>query len=154
VLQFEEAYDWTQEVDQDGNSPAAVLANITGTPLWAPLSVLEGSAHTVSSMLEGLFISILSISCEEKIDGYKLARSMTPSDWATFRRGAMTRRVLAEVTKCLICPQLLQFVCGLQDLFYPLRDLQSNLRGYRKDVTGEEVRAVCKSFSPEILLDW
>jgi len=154
VLQFQEGYDWTQEVDQDSNSPAAVLTNITGTLLWAPLSVLERNAHSVSSMLEGLFISILSISCEEKIDGYKLAGSMTISNWATFRRGAMTGRVLSEVTERLICSELLQFICGLQDLFYPLRDLLSSLRGYRKDVTGEEVRNLCKSFRPEILLGW
>ena len=154
MLQFKAGYDWTQQVDQDGNSPAAVLANITGTPLWAPLSVLEGNAHSVSSVLEGLFISILSISCEEKINGYKLAGSMTIPKWATFRRGAMTGPVLAEAKERLICRLWLQFVCGLLDLFYPLRAMQSSVRDYRRDVIGEEVRAVCKLFSPEILLQW
>ena len=29
---------------------------ITGTVLWAPLSVLEGGQHSISSMLEGLLV--------------------------------------------------------------------------------------------------
>jgi len=41
---------------------ASSLMGITGTVLWAALSVLEGEQHSLSSMLEGLFISALSIS--------------------------------------------------------------------------------------------
>ncbi|DBB06549.1 TPA: hypothetical protein ACH3X1_012089 [Trebouxia sp. C0004] len=44
---------------------AASLTGITGTVLGAALFVLEGAQHSLSSMLEGLFISALSISCNE-----------------------------------------------------------------------------------------
>lgn len=53
--------------DWDRPRSAGTLSGITGIVLWAPLSVLAGGQHSVSSMLEGLFISALSISCNGKL---------------------------------------------------------------------------------------
>ena len=39
------------------------VRRITGTLLYAPVSVLRGEPHTVSSQLEGLFLSVLNLSC-------------------------------------------------------------------------------------------
>ena len=52
--------------------------SITGTLRWMPYSALDGRPHTVSSQLEGLFISLVDICCdgklgtvyEETVDGY------------------------------------------------------------------------------------
>ena len=43
------------------------FASIKGTVLWVALFVLEGAQHSLSSMLEGLFVSALSISCNGKL---------------------------------------------------------------------------------------
>ncbi|KAL0033196.1 hypothetical protein WJX79_009029 [Trebouxia sp. C0005] len=75
-------YDFSAAKDMAGNWDrprcAGTLSGITGTVLWAPLSVLEGGQHSVSSMLEGLFISALSISCNGKLDS---RHDMNPGVW-------------------------------------------------------------------------
>lgn len=42
-------------------SPTSKVTAITGTPMYAAVSVLSGGPHTVNSMLKGLFYSVLSM---------------------------------------------------------------------------------------------
>lgn len=72
------------------------LNNITGTVLWAPLAVLEGEQHSESSMLERLFISSLSISCNGKLAGRYAMRPSQLQHCARLRRGQLTRLELDE----------------------------------------------------------
>ena len=118
---------------------AGTLNGITGTVLWAPLSVLEGGQHSVSSMLEGLFISALSISCKGQLS---LWHDMNPNrlrDCAILRRGHLCAPALPELPS--IETHLKPLVTGLHDLFYPLQPLAS--RGYNTKVTVKLVQAVC-----------
>ena len=121
---------------------AGTLNGITGTVLWAPLSVLEGGLHSVSSMLEGLFISALSISCNGKLDS---RHDMNPDrlrHCACLRRGHLTTRALAELPR--IESHLKPLIIGLHNLFYPLPDCEDpKSRGYNTQVTVDLVQGVC-----------
>ena len=96
------------------------LIGITGTVMWAPLSVLQGREHSVSSMLESLFISTLSISC----NGRLYARhDMNPDrlyDCAVKRRGHLTSPVLYEQET--IKEHLKPLIEALHNLFYPMQN--------------------------------
>lgn len=99
---------------------ASTLGGFAGTVLWTPLSVLEGGQHSVSSILEGLFISALSISCNGKLD---LRHDMNPDRLqycAYLRRGHMTTPALCELP--CIESHLKPLIIGLHNLFYPLSD--------------------------------
>ena len=112
-------YRW-QEPQQRADSPTAGQPlNITGTLLWAPLSVLEGEPHTVSSMLEGLFLSVLSISCRGKLTGHGES-SGNLVWWSILRRGALSRHELPEQKH--VQRVLLPLVSGLHSLFWPVRE--------------------------------
>ena len=149
-LQYIEGHDWTAVDMQDPNSRASNLDNIIGTTLWAPVSILEGYAHTVSSQLEGLFLSILSIACNDHLDGYKRVGSST-HEWSNFRQAAMLRRDLLEERRVPI--HLRALIRMLHDLFYPMvrpsgvhkvpKDREFMMREYRMDVTAAEVQQVC-----------
>ncbi len=150
-LQYIEGHDWTSVIKQDADSPASNLDNtITGTTLWAPVSVLEGYAHTVSSQLEGLFLSVLSIACDDRLDGYKRVGSST-HEWSNFRQAAMLRVDLYE-ENCIRL-HLRALIRALHELFYPMvkpsgkhrvpTDRGFMMREYRMDVTAAEVQAVC-----------
>ena len=79
---------------QSASSPTG----ITGTVLWAALSVLEGGQHSLSSMLEGLFISAFSISCNGKLH---LRHAMKPDQLAlcaNLRHWHFTSPKLASAT--------------------------------------------------------
>jgi hypothetical protein len=76
---------------------ASSLSSITGTVLWAPLSVMEGEHHPESSMLEGLFISSLSISCNGKLTGRHAMRPSQLKMCASLRRAHLTRLELDEL---------------------------------------------------------
>ncbi len=118
---------------------AGTLNGITGTVLWAPLSVLEGGQHSVSSMLEGLFISALSFSCNGQLGP---RHDMNPNrlrQCAILRRGHLCTPALSELPS--IETHLKPLVTGLHNLFYPLQDL--NCRGYNTKVTVELVQDVC-----------
>lgn len=127
-------------------TPRSRLRAITGTPRYAALSVLEGSEHTVSSMLEGLFISILDVSCNFRLTGRHQMASVT---WtAALRRGTLLAKTLME--SHAIQSPLRAFVHALHELFYPLPG-GARVRGYRTDVTVEEVQSVCSTCGP---LSW
>lgn len=81
---------------------AGTGSSISGTLLWEPLSVLVGEQHSQSSMLEGLFISVLTISCNAKLAGRD---SMMPTDipfCALVRRGQLTAPKLQETPTLLL----------------------------------------------------
>ena len=143
LRQFRKGHDWTmvrrQRVHMDLDVSDDEGGWFTGTMFWARLSTLEGYAHTISSMLEGLFISVRSISCDGK--EFDLA-SASVSEWATFRRGMMIGAYLSEPER--IAAHLLPLVLDLHNLFYP-KTASCDLREYRTDVTAAEVQAVCQS---------
>jgi len=121
---------------------ASSLIGITGTVLWAALSVLEGEQHSLSSMLEGLFISALSISCNGKLH---LRHAMKPDQLAlcaNLRRGHLTSPKLAELPN--VATHLQPLIIGLHNLFYPLNRPTDSFRGYNTEVTLESVRGVCR----------
>ncbi|KAA6422365.1 MAG: hypothetical protein FRX49_07541 [Trebouxia sp. A1-2] len=134
-------YDFSAAKDMAGNWDrprcAGTLSGITGTVLWAPLSVLEGGQHSVSSMLEGLFISALSISCNGKLDS---RHDMNPGrlrHCAHLRRGHLCTPALSELSS--IESSLKPLITGLHDVFYPLQDSEDptyrnyNTKGGCKD---------------------
>ncbi|DBA90198.1 TPA: hypothetical protein ACH3X1_003501 [Trebouxia sp. C0004] len=121
---------------------ASSLTGITGTVLWAALSVLEGEQHSLSSMLEGLFISVLSISCNGKLH---LRHAMKPDQLAlcaNLRRGHLTSPKLAELPN--VATHLQPLIIGLHNLFYPLNRPTDSFRGYNTEVTVESVQGVCR----------
>ena len=124
------------------------LSSITGTVLWAPLAVLEGEQHSESSMLEGLFISSLSISCNGKLAGRHAMRPSQLKLCARLRRGQLTRLELDELPN--IAPHLKPLILPLHDLFYPKALPQGfplKARTYNTEVTRHMVQALCKSVS-------
>ena len=122
---------------------ADTLSGITGTVLWAPLSVIEGGQHAVSSMLEGLFISALSISCNGKLHSRHDMNPDRPQHCAQLRRGHLSTPALAEVPR--IESHLKPLITGLHNLFYPLWDSEgTNSRVYNTQVTVELVQGVCE----------
>ena len=124
------------------------LSSITGTVLWAPLAVLEGEQHSESSMLEGLFISSLSISCNGKLAGRHAMRPSQLKLCARLRRGQLTRPELDELPN--IAPHLKPLILPLHDLFYPKALPQGfplKARTYNTEVTTHMVQALCKSVS-------
>ena len=74
---------------------SADVWRITGTLLYAPLSVLRGEPHTVSSQLEGLFLSVLNLSCNGNTHAHDI-RSHKLEMWEISRHGALTRLQLLE----------------------------------------------------------
>ncbi len=76
-----------------------------------PLSTLQGYAHTISSMLDGVFISVLSIGCIGK--EFDLASSSV-SECQTFCRAIMAGPKLSEQERLAL--HLLPLVMGLHDL--------------------------------------
>lgn len=115
----------------------------TSTVLWAPLSVLEGAQHSVSSMLVGLFISALSISCNSKLDS---RHDMDPDRlryYATLQRGHLTTPALCELPS--VESHLKPLIIGLHNLFYPLPDSgDPTYRNYNTRVTVGLVQGVCE----------
>lgn len=129
------------------------LSSITGTVLWAPLAVLEGEQHSESSMLEGLFISSLSISCNGKLAGRHAMRPSQLKHCARLRRGQLTRLELDEFPN--IEPHLKPLILPLHDLFYPKALPQGfplKARTYNTEVTTQMVQELCKSVSPDLVV--
>ncbi|DBB03124.1 TPA: hypothetical protein ACH3X1_013355 [Trebouxia sp. C0004] len=121
------------------------LSGIIGTVLWAPLAVLEGEQHSESNMLEGLFISSLSISCNGKLAGRHAMRPSQLKHCARLRRGQLTRLELDEFPN--IAPHLKPLILPLHDLFYPKALPQGfplKARTYNTEVTTQMVQELCK----------
>lgn len=139
VLQFEEGNDWSSALAS--NSPKSTdVRHITGTLIAAPLSVLRGQRHTVSSMLEGVFLSVYSIACDGKLPRH-LIRNDRLLDWEIYRAGSLQRMQL-PVTPSVI-GTLRPLVDRLHDLFFPVEVGRSS-RGYCETVTVAAFQAACE----------
>lgn len=138
--QFVEGYDWSTGIAPDSPQGKDVR-RITGTLIAAPLSVLRGEPHSVSSMLEGVFLSVLSIACKGKIAGYELMTDNIKR-WEYTRAGALQRLELPEEDGIL--DHLKPLVHSLHDLFYPMPVDGSKTRGYRTNVTVPVFRDACQ----------
>lgn len=133
----------TQEVPE-GQPPGAQPGGFTGTLRWAPLDVLAGHAHTVSSQLEGLFISLHSISAGgNELSRIRHANVQDARHWASCRMYQFASVKLGEEER--IEPRLLLLVSGLHNLFWPLSHGKI-VREHRTNVTKEEVQDVCLRF--------
>lgn len=136
--QYVEGHDWSTGISFNPPQGQDVL-RITGTLIAAPLSVLRGEPHSISSMLEGVFLSVLSIACKGKITGYQLT---TDKKWEITRAGALHRLQLVEET--MIVDHLKPLVHSLHDLFYPMPVDGSKMRGYCTAVTVPAFQAACQ----------
>ena len=133
-----------QDMAGNWNRPrsASSLIGITGTILWAALSVLEGEQHSLSSMLEGLFISALSISCNGKLHLRHAMSCQSCLFVPNLRRGHLTSPKLAELLN--VATNLQPLIIGLHNLFYPLNRPNDSFRVYNTEVTLECVQGVSR----------
>ena len=127
-------WDWPTRPVRPGT-----VSDFSGTLVWAPLSVLQGSEHSVSSMLEGLFISVLSISCNGRLYARDEMNPDRLHDSAFKRRGHLTSTILYE--RHTIQEHLKPLIQALHNLFYPVQDAEG--RGYNTQVTVKQVQGVC-----------
>eukprot|EP00243_Klebsormidium_subtile_P012048 TRINITY_DN7138_c1_g4_i1.p1 TRINITY_DN7138_c1_g4~~TRINITY_DN7138_c1_g4_i1.p1 ORF type:complete len:692 (-),score=78.26 TRINITY_DN7138_c1_g4_i1:155-2230(-) len=129
-------------------SPTGSVQQITGTPLYAPLSTLCGDPHTESSMLEGLFISVLDRCSDGKLVG-RADMDFTDLPRATrARRGSLTGARLGELEHIPVA--LRSFVQSLHDLFYPMSSESRVLRTYCTNVTSSAVQDVCRRYNENL----
>ncbi len=118
-----------------------------------PLSVLEGEQHSESSMLEGLFISSLIISCNDKLAGRQAMRPSQLNFCASLRRGQLTKPELEELPNT--AQDLKPLILPLHELFYPKAPEQgfpSKARLYNTQVTTEMVQLLCKSVNRNLVV--
>ena len=114
--------------------------SITGTLRWMPYSALLGWQHTVSSQLEGLFISLVDICCNGKLC---TVYEQNVDDYMAVQLGLFAgERGISR--KLSIAPELGALVSELHDLFWPRYQQQGILRSCSMDVTVEQVQQVCK----------
>lgn len=129
------------------SSPGSDLQGITGTPAWAPYSLLLGQPHTMSTQLEGLFISLVHIACDGRGCGQDMLASMDLQSWAGLRcRQFATPEMMGEKR---MAQALLPLVRRLHGLFWKLPD-GGLLRHYQQDVTCEQVLQACLEVCSDI----
>ena len=124
-------------------TPSGHVTAITGTALFAAISVMEGGPHSLSSMLEGLFYSILFICSAGRVPGeraFKISRD--PEEWAIARRSSMTRPVQA-VMMHQVSAEHAGLVAALHMLFFPAHERAFE---YRDDVSVAEFCTACGPF--------
>lgn len=109
------------------------MERITGTPAWAPYSVLCGGPHTVSSQLEGLFISMYSIAVGHKRHAAK--GSQQHEDQCRARIAEFAHCKLAGLEQIPL--QLRPLITELHALFWSLPGgaRQQLMRVYQANVT-------------------
>ena len=137
-LALAQLYDleaWESRPDTPTNAE-----DITGTPLFVGKTVLPSHPHTVSTQLEGLFISLLAISCKEKLFGRHLVGIMPLSVWTCVRSGAMRRTHLHEDADIEI--GLRPFIRSLHNVFYTLAP-DGNQRLHNACIEPNAFRQVC-----------
>lgn len=103
---------------------------------------LPPPARAVSSQLEGLFISLVSISC----GGHMQGDTSFGSDVRSLRLFRLAQFGGVELLDARrVCQKLEPLVSALHDLFWPRQPgLGSLQRQYRDTVTPAEVQDVCK----------
>ena len=137
-MQMVESFD-------DMPSPTGRVDAITGTPMFAAASTLTGGAHTISSMCEGLFLSILFSSSGGNLpDAEGLNKGLSLQLLANLRRGTFSRSTPKDVWG--VAKQVAPLILKLHSLFWPSgNDLSTVV--YRKDVTTQEIMDACLSFA-------
>lgn len=134
-------HNWS-ELPSTTGKPAA----ISGTPMYAAVSVLEGGAHTESSMYEGLFYSLLSICRGGLMPDAWASKAKGPEDAANARRGYMMKVPPTDMWD--VPEDVAAFMRTLHALFWP--QPHPNAFTYQTDVTVEEVETVCAQFLYEM----
>lgn len=134
-----------QEHDELGAAVPTGLSGITGTLLWAPHSVLVGGPHTMSSQLEGLFMSVVYIAADGHVHGRHSPFQTDLEAWAARRRAQFGGEQLLNMNS--VCPALRPIVQRLHDLFWPFARGEV-MRRYRRDVTCKEVLQACLAVCP------
>ena len=132
--------DWGKRPSDEG-----APNRITGTMSFSARSVLGGGAHTVSSMLEGLYLSVLDIST----DGYSSRHSPSSVSEAKMLRSKQLEQQLEF--EHAIAEHVKPLVLILRDLFF--QPTSVTLRLYNEEVTAEDVHERCMSIIPDIKLD-
>ena len=135
--------DWTAKRHSEGGAPD----KITGTMLYSPLSVLDGGAHTVCSMLEGLYLSVLYISTDGKAGNFR----NPPRTIARAKEQRLTQLFQRQDDERFMAEKLRPLLLNLRDLFY--QPGSGIIRGYNVQVTPDDVRKVCKEFVSTTELD-
>ncbi len=135
VLQVIE--DWSELPSPTGN-PAA----ITGTPLFAAVSVLEGGPHTQSSMYEGLFYSLLYICRGGRLPDSWAFKFTGLAEAAKLRRGCMMCE--PPINTWDVPEEVAPFIRALHALFWA--EIQDGAFKYRTNVTAKELLDVCSQF--------
>mmetsp|Transcript_7857 Transcript_7857/g.13520 ORF Transcript_7857/g.13520 Transcript_7857/m.13520 type:complete len:679 (-) Transcript_7857:719-2755(-) len=137
-------FDWSsskvfesqEHMDKAERSEGGAPSVITGTMLHCPLPILLGHQHTMSTQLDGLFISLLYISCGGKVLGRKL-RGTDLDAWTAIRR----QQFCGGLCEPEIASHLKPFITDLYNLFW--EPLSYSLHKYVDTVTAEQFQAVC-----------
>ena len=119
---------------------SSMPTTITGRRLFAAISVLEGGPHSLSSMYEALFHSILFI-CSDGQQPRSPGYVDSLRKWSDDRRDGM--QWAPDMHGWGVQPQHVALIRALHELFYPATALD---RRYRIDVTLEEFAAACDPF--------
>jgi len=125
------------------DSPSGALEAITGTMMFAPYAVLCGECHTVSSCLEGLFISIVSISCDGRMHGQSNSGRQDRIVWQGIRLAQFGLPQMRDEARNM-APHLWPLVTRLHDLFWSVANRRQRI--HQTNVTPEMVQAVCQAF--------
>lgn len=134
--------DWTKR-HSEGGAPNV----ITGTMLYSPLSVLQGGPHTVCSMLEGLYLSVLYISTGGRAGNFR----NPPRTIKRATEQRLCQLLIRQDDEHVMAEMLRPLVLKLQHLFY--QPGPDSIRTYCVKVTPGDVRKVCKEFVSTIEVD-
>lgn len=93
-------------------------------------------------MLEGLFISALSISCNGKLHSLHAMKPDQLARGANLRHGHLSSPKLAGVPN--VATHLQPLIIGWHNLLYPLNTSTDNSGAYGTEVTLESVQDVCR----------
>jgi len=129
----------------DMPSPTGRVDTITGTPMFAATSTLAGEAHTISSMCEGLFLSILFSSSGGNLpDAEGFCKGLSLQLSANLRRGTFSPSPPKDVWG--VAEDVAPLILKLHSLFWPSGNDLSVMR-YRQDVTTQDVMDACLKFA-------
>ena len=134
--------DWTKKRHSEGGAPNV----FTGMMMYSPLSVLRGGAHTVCSMLEGLYLSVLHISTDGRAGNFR----KSPGTINRAIQQRMCQLLMNQDDEHVMAVMLRPLVLKLQNLFYQPNPNPNSTRTYCVKVTPDDVRKVCKEFAPTI----
>ncbi len=140
-VSLQEVSDRTEPLWPDG-SPTA----ISGTRLFAAISVMEGGPHSQSSMFEALYYSMLFICSDgQQPRRPALGSSMSLQQMCQERRAFMQQQPRPQ--EWGVHQQHAAFISALHLLFSPPTESKVSCRN---DVTMQEFTATCAPFAAEL----